>query len=157
MQTYNCEHLHRTRHNTENTQDQYSEPGASDSESECSDTTYHHCPSSIPIYSAPMSSFSIPDMPPSTITPTGVQNIISLPEGTPTYSAPLTAANLASFDALPTGQGYAPLNNIPNQRGPGGHVWYCSNCGDGPHNYKLVVICTNCEHKRDKCCVVKKG
>jgi hypothetical protein len=158
MEAYIYENLRCTQNNTKTVGDQDFGSCASDSQSECPDIAYCHCPSSIPIHSASISSFSISDTAPSTITPNGIQRLTSLPEGTPTYSTPLTAANLASFNALPTGQGYASLNNLPiNQRGPEIYVWFCSNCGDGPHNITIVASCIRCNHTRCSCCVVEKS
>jgi hypothetical protein len=156
MPNYSCEHLRCTRYNTETVGDRDSESDAGDCQSECSDMANSHRPSSTPIYSDPMSSFSILDTLPSTITSTGVQNLISLPEGTPTYSIPLAATNLASFDAPPTGQGYTPYNSLSTStRGKAECVWYCSNCNDGPHSYRYVFSCTECFHKRCDHCPVK--
>jgi hypothetical protein len=156
MSNYSCEHLRCTRYNTETVGDRDSGSNAGDCQSECLDVANSHCPSSTPIYSAPMSSFSILDTPPSTITSTGVQILISLPEGMPNYSIPLTAANLASFDAPTTGQGYTPYNSLPTStRGKADYVWYCSDCKDGPHSDRYVSSCTNCFHERCAYCPVE--
>lgn len=36
-------------------------------------------------------------------------------------------------------------------------VWYCGNCGDGPHNISILAHCSNCGHGRDSCCTVGKA
>lgn len=56
---------------------------------------------------------------------------------------------------------YSSVDNLgvalgtPLQYGPPPKtVWYCGNCGDGPHNYTLNPGCIACGHARDGCCTV---
>lgn len=34
------------------------------------------------------------------------------------------------------------------------YIWYCGNCGDGPHNAYVLSGCSECGHIRDRCCTV---
>lgn len=36
-------------------------------------------------------------------------------------------------------------------------VWYCGNCGDGPHNTSVQPGCSSCGHIRDGCCTVSNA
>jgi hypothetical protein len=94
----------------------------------------------------------------STLTPTGVQPFAHLPLDTPEYSIPLTAANLASFDAPPTDQGHGPGNSLStSSRGQVEYCWFCCYCGHGPNSFKHDVNCPNCNnHWRSECCRVEK-
>ncbi|KAF2439719.1 hypothetical protein P171DRAFT_435588 [Karstenula rhodostoma CBS 690.94] len=41
----------------------------------------------------------------------------------------------------------------PLQYGPPPRaVWYCGNCGDGPHNIAIQTGCSSCGHTKDSCC-----
>ncbi|KAF2447931.1 hypothetical protein P171DRAFT_429525 [Karstenula rhodostoma CBS 690.94] len=41
---------------------------------------------------------------------------------------------------------------IPLQYGPPRSVWYCGNCGDGPHSIMVATVCSSCGHTKDGCC-----
>ncbi|KAF9732725.1 hypothetical protein PMIN01_09583 [Paraphaeosphaeria minitans] len=63
----------------------------------------------------------------------------------------------SSLDSVmePAADLYEVALETPLQYGPPSKtVWYCGNCGDGPHNYSLNTGCVACGHTRDGCCTV---